>query len=175
MTKPTFDVAEVDAAFRTYWQTGIIREDWDAWCDLFTEDVVYLERVLGTMNGREAVRAWIKPLMEQYGEIYGVYEWHTVDPSGRVVFYMQNRRDHPSGDGHLDFPGISILQYAGEGLWSLEEDYWAEKLAIDRFKQYEKALKSHDSEHREKRTRLDWGNGPDWTRGGRSWAERPRR
>ena len=44
------------------------------------------------------------PLMEQYGEIYGVYDWHEADPSGRVVFRMVNRRDHPSGKGVLDFP-----------------------------------------------------------------------
>ena len=28
--------------------------------------------------------------MAQYGELYTVYEWHIVDPSGRVVVYMQN-------------------------------------------------------------------------------------
>jgi hypothetical protein len=30
--------------------------------------------------------------------------------------YMQNRRDHPSGTGTIDFPGITILGYAGDGL-----------------------------------------------------------
>ena len=53
----TWDVAEIEQAFRLYWNTGMIREDWDAWADLFTEDVVYEERVLGTMVGRETVRA----------------------------------------------------------------------------------------------------------------------
>ena len=71
-----FELGEVEEAFRHYWQTGMIREDWNAWADLFTEDVVYDERVLGTMHGRETIRAWIVPLMEQYGEIYGVYDWH---------------------------------------------------------------------------------------------------
>ena len=91
-----FELEEVEAAFRHYWHTGMIREDWNAWADLFTEDVVYDERVLGTMHGRETVRAWIVPLMEQYGEIYGIYDWHHADPSGRVVFRMINRRDHPA-------------------------------------------------------------------------------
>jgi hypothetical protein len=33
------------------------------------------------MRGREAVRTWIKPVMERYGEIYTAYEWHVVTGS----------------------------------------------------------------------------------------------
>jgi limonene-1,2-epoxide hydrolase len=172
---PNFDREEVEQAFRHFWQTGMIREDWNAWADLFTEDVVYHERVLGTMRGREAVRAWIVPLMERYGEIYGVYDWHMFDASGRVVFRMINRRDHPSGEGMMDFPGVTILQYAGNGQWSSEEDYWAEKLGMEQFQAYAKALQEHDQEHRDKRTRRNWGDGPDWTIGKASYWDWPGR
>ncbi len=171
----SFDIEEVERAFRHFWHTGMIREDWSGWADLFTQDVTYYERVLGTMHGREAVRSWIVPLMEQYGEIYGVYDWHEVDPNGRVVFRMINRRDHPSGKGRLDFPGITVLQYAGGNQWSMEEDYWAEKLGVQQFEQYEAALKEHDPKHRDKRTRNDWGDGPDWTRGRKSYWDWPDR
>ncbi len=160
-----FEVEEVEEAFRLYWKTGMIREDWNAWADLFTEDVVYYERVLGTMHGRETVRQWIVPLMERFGEIYGVYNWHHTHPSGRVVFHMINRRDHPGGGASLDFPGITVLQYAGDMKWSMQEDYWAEKLGVQQFQEYEALLKKHDPDHRNKRTRLDWGNGPAWTKG----------
>ena len=170
-----FDVGEIEEAFRAYWNAGMIREDWNAWADLFTEDVVYYERMLGTMRGRETVRAWIVPLMEKYGEIYGVYNWHMVDPSGRVVFHMINRRDHPSGKGMLDFPGITILQYAGGGKWSMEEDYWAQSLGVAQFQEYETALKTHDPDHRNKRTRSHWGEGPDWTQGKASYWDWPDR
>lgn len=168
----TFAIDEVDSAFRTYWQTGAVGEDWDAWANLFAEDARYIEHVLGNLSGREEIRAWIKPIMAQYGELYTVYEWHMVDPSGRVVVYMQNRRDHPSGSGTLDFPGITILQYAGGGLWASEEDYWAGPAAARTTEEYEKARKAIDRGHREKRTRLDWGNGPAWTRGAASYWER---
>ena len=174
MSGARFEVGEVEEAFRHFWNTGQIREDWAAWTELFTPDVVYLERVLGTMHGRDAVQRWILPIMKKYREIYGIYEWHTVDPSGRVVFYMQNRRDHPSGEGYLDFPGITVLQYAGDGLWSMEEDYWAEKLSVDCYKEYEKALREHDPNHRQKATRLHWGDGPEWTKGGSSYWDHPR-
>ena len=77
---------EMESAFRTYWRTGAVGEDWDAWADLFTEDTEYVEHVLGTMHGREEIRAWIKPIMAQYPELYTAYEWHSVDEaSGRVM------------------------------------------------------------------------------------------
>lgn len=162
-----FSLDEVEAAFRTYWRTGNATEDWPAWCELFTPDVTYHERVLGSMFGRDAVRAWILPLMAEYGEIYGVYEWHQVDPSGRVVVYMQNRRDDPGGGRGFDFPGITLLQYAGDGLWSRQEDYWAVLESKAAYKAWSAACKAHDPEHRQKRTRFDWGDAPEWARGPR--------
>ena len=164
---------ELEQAFRRYWRTGAVGEDWDAWADLFTKDADYVEHVLGSLKGREAIRNWIKPIMAQYGEIYTAYEWHSVDPeAGRVMVYMQNRRDHPSGRGVIDFPGITILDYAGNGLWKREEDFWAVPGATRATEEYEAARKQFDRDHRRKMTRLDWGNGPDWTRGAPSFAAR---
>ena len=164
---------ELDSAFKHYWRTGAVGEDWDAWADLLTEDATYHERILGTMQGREAIRAWIKPIMEEYCELYTAYEWHLIDEeNGRLVFYMQNRRDHASGEGTIDFPGVSILEYAGDGKWKLEEDYWAVRLSRKTVRQYPEACEQFDTEHKQKRTRLNWGNGPDWTRGATSYFER---
>lgn len=166
---------ELDDAFRTYWRTGAAGEDWDAWADLFTEDCTYFEHWYGRMQGRETVRQWIVPLMGKYREIYTAYEWHVVDDErGRVVFYVQNRRDHPSGKGTCDFPGVSILEYAGNGKWKREEDYWAVKAREVAMKEYEEACRRFDPEHPRKATRFDWNDGPAWTKGGRTYAERPR-
>lgn len=160
---------ELERAFQHYWQTGAVGEDWDAWADLFTEDAEYVEHVLGNLKGREAIRAWIKPIMEQFGELYTAYEWHSVDEaSGRVVVYMRNRRDHPSGKGTIDFPGITILQYAGNNQWSREEDFWAVQKAYAATDEYAAACAQFDPHHKQKRTRLHWGTGPAWTRGRRS-------
>ena len=170
-----FSREELEEAFRTYWRTGAVGEDWNAWADLFTEDCTYFEHWYGLMHGRETVRAWIVPLMEKYGDIYTAYEWHVVDSErGRVVLYVQNRRDHPSGTGTCDFPGVSVLEYGGGGRWKREEDYWAVKAREAAMRDYEAACQRHDPDHPKKRTRLDWGNGPGWTKGGRSWFERPR-
>jgi hypothetical protein len=171
---PRFGRDELEAAFVHYWGCGAVGEDWDAWVDCFTDDVVYVEHVLGSMRGREAVRDWIKPIMARFGELYTAYEWHMVDPeTGRVCVYMQNRRDHPSGSGTIDFPGITILEYAGNGRFRLEEDFWAVPQAQRASEAYAAACRDLDPAHAQKRTRLDWGHGPAWTRGGRSFTERP--
>ncbi len=170
MTSPD----ELEEAFRSYWQRGAVGERWEEWVDRsFTPDAVYHERVLGSMNGRDAIREWIVPIMARYGEIYTAYEWHTVDAElGKVVVYMQNRRDHPSGEGVIDFPGVTILDYAGDGRFRQEEDYWALPLAREAAEAYQAACEKHDPEHAAKRTRRDWGNGPSWTQGAASYDER---
>jgi SnoaL-like protein len=165
---------ELEKAFQHYWRTGAVGEDWDAWADLFTPDADYIEHVLGGLKGREAIRTWIKPIMVEYGELYTAYEWHSIDEAaGRVVVYMQNRRDHPNGQGTIDFPGITILQYAGNNQWNREEDFWAVPKAYATVEEYAAACKEFDPDHKQKRTRLHWGNGPAWTRGGKSFADRP--
>jgi SnoaL-like domain len=169
----TYDREEVEAAFRNYWACGAVCEDWDAWCDeCFTTDVTYVEHILGNKQGREAVRAWIKPTMEEYGAIYTAYEWHMIDDGGRVVVYMQNRRDNPEpGAAPIDFPGMTVLQYAGDGKFSLEEDFWSLPEGIATAKEYAAACKKFDPDHPKKRTRANWGNGPDWTQGAPTYAE----
>jgi hypothetical protein len=171
---PKFSPEELERAFRTYWETGAVGERWEEWSDLFTEDAAYHERILGSMQGRQAIRDWIVPIMAEYGELYTGYEWHSVDAGlGKVMVYMQNRRDHPSGEGTIDFPGITILDYAGDGRWSQEEDYWALPAARSAQKEYDQAREKFDPEHPAKRTRHHWGNGPDWTRGARTYFDRP--
>ncbi|MBW2288510.1 MAG: nuclear transport factor 2 family protein [Deltaproteobacteria bacterium] len=169
----SFKRDEIEQAFRKYWHAGAVAEDWNGFAEMFTEDAQYVEHVLGSMRGREAIRSWIVPIMEQYCELYTAYEWHTVDEDAdRVIVYMQNRRDHPSGSGTIDFPGITILHYAGGGLFDLEEDFWSVPGGQATTVEYAAACEQHDPEHRQKRTRLHWGDGPEWTRGAKSYFER---
>ncbi len=165
MSDQQYPIDEVEAAFRTYWQTGSVREDWDGFADMFTDDVDYREHFLGHMHGREEVRAWIKQTMADYGELYTVYDWHMAEASGRVVVAMQNRRDNPEpGAPPIDFPGITVLQYAGGGQFSFEEDYWAVNAGMATAKEYAVACAKFDPEHPKRRTRHDWGSAPKWAR-----------
>ncbi len=168
----TYAIEEVEAAFRRYWQLGAVGESWDEWVDeCFTDNVTYVEHILGNKSGREEVRAWIKPTMEDYGGIYTAYNWHQVGAEGRVVVHMMNRRDHPDpAEAPIDFPGITVLEYAGDGRFGLEEDFWSLPEGVRTMKTYEAALAGHP-DHRERRTRRDWGDGPEWTQGVGTYEE----
>jgi hypothetical protein len=169
----TYPIDEVEAAFRSYWQAGAVNEDWDAWCDVFTDDARYVEHFFGEMVGRETIREWITPIMlDQFPEMYTVYEWHLAGPDGRVVVYMQNRRDHPNGTDVLDFPGVTILEYAGDGKFSFEEDFWALGPAQKTSAAYAHACAESDPQYAARRTRNNWGSGPEWTRGRATYFDR---
>ena len=82
------------------------------------------------------------------------------------------RRDNPEpGAAPIDFPGMTVLQYAGAGQFSLEEDFWSLPEAAAAFKEYVAQCKQFDPGFRHSRTRRNWGTGPDWTKGAASYAE----
>lgn len=64
----------------------------------------------------------------------------------------------------IDFPGITVLQYAGDGKFSLEEDSWAVNAGMATAKEYAAACAEFDPEHPKRRTRHEWGSAPEWTR-----------
>ncbi len=102
--------------------------DWNCWADLFTEDATYVEHLYGTFGGREAIRNWICTTMAEYpnNEMkYFPIEWYIIDEErGWVVCMVWNRMVDP-GDGSLHQEhNFTLLKYAGDGLWSYEEDIY---------------------------------------------------
>ena len=123
------DRAEVETAFHRFWTIGNLDENWREWPSLFTEDVHYIEHVYGEMRGRAAVAKWIESLMEKNRDVHAAIDWYMIR-GRRVVVNMQNRYYNPDPTGApLDFPGITILEYGGEGLFRYEEDYWCVRTA----------------------------------------------
>ncbi len=115
---------EVEQAFLADWTTGSIDEDWERWPEHLTPDVHYVERFFGTMHGRDEVRAWITSLMAVRADVHAVLEWYLVK-GRRVVLSMQNRYYSPDpAQPHIDFAGLTVLEYAGDGLFGYQEDYW---------------------------------------------------
>ena len=115
---------DVERAFHRIITTGLTEEDWLGWTECLTEDVLYVERVFGTMHGRAEVRAWITELMAARADVHGVLNWWMRD-GDRIVFDMTNRIYHPDPEQPpLDFGGLTVLEYAGDGLFGYEEDYW---------------------------------------------------
>lgn len=129
-----------EQAFHRIWTVGCIDEDWERWPDCLTEDVLYVERIFGTMHGREQVRAWITELMAARADVHGVLNWYMVK-GDRVVFDMTNRYYHPrAGEPPIDFAGLTVLEYAGNGMFGYEEDYWDAAGARVAYEQFSAAV-----------------------------------
>jgi len=123
-----FPRAEVEAEFERYVARGKA-DDWNAWADQFTPDARYLEHEMGIFEGREAIRAWIVPTMEAVSGMSFPTEWYAID-GNRVILYCWNVFDPLVGmTGEYKFAVIVILEYAGDGLWALEEDIYNAKEA----------------------------------------------
>lgn len=119
---------EVEAEWHTFVARGDAN-DWSAWADQFTEDAEYVEHAMGTFHGREAIRAWITETMASVSGMSFPVDWHVVD-GNRVVMYCWNVFDPlPGMNGEYKFAVVTILEYAGNGQWSREEDVYNEKEA----------------------------------------------
>jgi ketosteroid isomerase-like protein len=115
--------SEIEAAYQRFVAAGDA-QDWDAWTDLHTEDGIWLEHHLGTFRGRAEIRASIKKVMASAPAMLFPVEWHVIEAS-RVVFYpWQVFPDPQGGDAVYRFGCVTILEYAGDGLWSVQEDLY---------------------------------------------------
>jgi hypothetical protein len=122
---------ELEEAFQRYQDevAGIAASgEWSRFADLFTEDATYVEHAYGTFSGREQIRDWIVRTMTTFpgSEMPGFpIEWYVVDEErGRIVCEVWNDlRDPGDGERH-GASNLTILTYAGDGLWSCEEDVY---------------------------------------------------
>lgn len=126
-----WDRAEIEDAFEAYQaaaneagRTG----DWRPWVERFTPDVHYIEHLYGEFHGREAVLAWITKTMSAWPftemQLFP-WDWYTVDAEqGWIVGQVENRFIDP-GDGQVyEGANWTRLVYAGDGLFSSEEDVY---------------------------------------------------
>jgi len=118
-----FERSEVEDAYHRFIAAGD-RGDWNAWADLHSEDGVWVEHHLGTFVGREAIRKAIVDVMKPVSMMTFPVEWYVID-AGRVVFYpWQVFPDPAGGDASYRFGCVTIIDYAGDGLWSRQEDIY---------------------------------------------------
>ena len=122
------EIAEAFARYQEVAATAGRTGDWNPWADLFTPDATYVEHLYGEFHGREAIRAWItRTMAEPPGSQMPEFpiEWWLIDEDrDRVVCWVWNRMEDP-GDGSIHQEGnITLLDYAGDGLWSREEDVY---------------------------------------------------
>lgn len=125
-----FSKAEIEEAVRNY--TNVVEGctasgDWRPFADLFTEDVVYTEHHYGVFHGREAVREWIVDVMSPFPHMRFPSGWTAYDEDNdAVVVMIKNLLDHPTDPNGEPFwfPNWTRLVYAGDGLFSEEEDIY---------------------------------------------------
>jgi len=80
------------------------------------------------MHGREEVRNWIVPLMKDYPinqmERY-THDWVLFDEkNARVVLCARTHMADPGDGSAHSSTNWTMIDYAGDGLWSREEDIY---------------------------------------------------
>ena len=166
-TQKVFPREEIDEAFQHYWRLGGAGERWSEFADLYTEDAVLIDRVIeGVKNGRQEIREYLDLVMNnEMPALYTVYDWHTIQ-GNCVSNGMVNRFDNPKPGGPpLDFFGVTIQVYAGDGLWSFQEDYYSWEGMQRVRSEYARLCEEHDPDHPRRRTRSQWPTDPEWAVG----------
>ncbi len=122
---------EISAALKSYQLAaaeGGATGNWRPWVECFTPDQHYIEHFYGEFEGREVVFDWISSTMGKWPFTHMrefPWDWATIDEEqGWVVGQLQNRFVDP-GDGQV-YQGANWtrLVYAGDGLFSSEEDVY---------------------------------------------------
>lgn len=131
VTPQVFSRGELSAAFENFEQTvarAAETRDWDAWVAHYTPDVEYVEHAAGTMKGRDEVRAWIRTTMSTFPGSHMVAFpslWSVIDEStGRIICELDNPMIDPGDGTVISATNISIITYAGDGLWCRQEDVY---------------------------------------------------
>ncbi len=105
--------------------------DWSQWAELYTEDATYVEHNYGTFEGRAAIRRWIDGVMLEGPNTEMTefpVDWSIIDEErGWIVFRIWNRMQDP-GDGSVhQEANFTLLKYAGDGMFSYQEDIYNPK------------------------------------------------
>ena len=120
---------EIQAAFNDFQAAaykGAQTQDWRDWADCFTEDATYFEHHYGKFWGRENIFKWITETMAPWpvnAMTAFPISWYSIDVEKGWIFCEVMNRMEDLGDGQIyEEPNITILHYAGNGLFSYEED-----------------------------------------------------
>jgi hypothetical protein len=155
---------EVEAAFRHYFLTGPVGEDWVAWSQLFAPDATYNDHFWGTFHGPAEIQRFLEGTMSFAAHVYSPLLWYNIDGS-QIVYKVVNRADNPEPGGeHFEFPSLQVIRYAGDGKWASEDDWWTVQEMKLFNQRYAAARERAGDNARDPLSRLDWGSDVDWAR-----------
>ena len=131
MTRVTYSAQEIEeayAVFHGHVQGFQESGNWDGFADLFTEDAVYKEHAFGEFHGRDEIRAWSVRTMTSFpGRVMTGFPlaWSVVDvPTSRLICEVRNLMPDPGDGTVLEESNLTIMTYAGDGMFSREEDVY---------------------------------------------------
>ncbi len=95
---------------------------WEAMVDMFTDDATYIDPAWGRYQGRENIYRFMRDSMQGLKDWKFPTDWYLIE-GHRVISRFRNRLPGRRADGtYYDVPGVSIIEYAGNGKFSFEED-----------------------------------------------------
>jgi hypothetical protein len=122
------EITEAYAALHTCVQRYADTGDWTDFADHFTPDAVYVEHAFGTFRGREEIRDWSVRTMTTFpGSVMTGFPlaWQVVDVStSRLICEVRNLMPDPGDGSPHEESNLTIVTYAGDGLFSREEDVY---------------------------------------------------
>lgn len=122
----SFPREEVQAAYARYLEARRRVEagelGWDSLADFFTEEATFIDPAWGRVEGIDAIRSFLVESMAGLEDWSFPHEWTAVE-GNRLVARWWNRLPGRRADGSpYQAPGLSIMEYAGAGRFSYEED-----------------------------------------------------
>jgi hypothetical protein len=108
--------------------------DWTLFGGLFTADATYNEHAYGRMHGRDEITAWAVRTMTSFpGNCMDEFPigWAVFDEERSwIVCEIRNLMRDPGDGSEFEASNLTILHYAGDDLFSYEEDGWEADVAI---------------------------------------------
>ncbi|MCD4523517.1 nuclear transport factor 2 family protein [Nocardioides sp. cx-173] len=122
------EITEAYAAMHARVQEHTRTGDWGDFALSFTEDAEYVEHAYGTFRGRDAIRSWSVATMTSFpGGVMTAFPlaWQVVDvATSRLLCEVRNLMPDPGDGSHHEASNLTIMTYAGDGLFCREEDVY---------------------------------------------------
>lgn len=122
------EISEAYADMHTRVQEHARTGDWHDYALSFTEDAEYVEHAFGTFRGRDEIRDWSVETMTTFpGSVMTGFPlaWQVVDEgSSRLICEVRNLMPDPGDGSAHEQSNLTIMTYAGDGLFSREEDVY---------------------------------------------------
>ena len=119
--KEALETYERFAALRDRIDVG--EKSWSELADFFTDDAAYIDPAWGRVEGREAIREFfLQSMAGLTGYGWSTPENWTMVDGHRLISQWDQILGHREDGSPWRVPGLSILYYAGDGLFCYSHD-----------------------------------------------------